>query len=358
MDTEIPPPPLKKLLPRPRAVSNRSVSFDQTVDAAFLGINGTAQPQQPLSTMRQISTASTNRWEKLSLSDIVSPMESEAETAIFRAVEAHRRQQSTTTDIILPIIPNDTVHSFEQETTPTWGLEASESDDDKKRDQYSVPSSLLGSVSIATPPKQPNNVGHSAAPPSPARSKQSTSSHARAGPPKNTTAANDSTLEGTLFGLSAAMRDIHSTSNEASALADSMESRRRRLASSDVGRPGNTGWEVEAHTRDQDALFTMQVYCFVDMSTHQTMNHFCTLHNKSPYLMAAAASTISRFGIVVEETGVKQTQRRQISTKKVMNWILKRVHPLRPPMLHQERQYRPRPLEAKLPQHGINPNNL
>jgi len=204
--------------------------------------------------MRKISTASTNRWEKLSLSDIVSPMESEAETAIFRAVEAHRRQQSTTTDIILPIIPNDTVHSFEQETTPTWGLEASESYDDEKKDQFSVPSSLLGSVSIATPPKQQNNVGYSAAPPSPARSKQSTSSHARIGPAKNTTAANDSTLEGTLFGLSAAMRDIHSTSNEASALADSMESRRRRLASSDVGRPGNTGWEVEAHTRDQDAF--------------------------------------------------------------------------------------------------------
>ena len=163
-------------------------------------------------------------------------------------------EEEEITDIILPIIPNDTVHSFEQETTPTWGLEASESDDDKKRDQYSVPSSLLGSVSIATPPKQPNNVGHSAAPPSPARSKQSTSSHARAGPPKNTTAANDSTLEGTLFGLSAAMRDIHSTSNEASALADSVGSHRRRLTSPDVGHAGNTGWEVEAHTHDQDAF--------------------------------------------------------------------------------------------------------
>mmetsp|Transcript_26351 Transcript_26351/g.44013 ORF Transcript_26351/g.44013 Transcript_26351/m.44013 type:complete len:1247 (+) Transcript_26351:137-3877(+) len=49
---------------------------------------------------------------KLDLSEIVSPMESEAETAILKALEERDRKLTRSSDAILPSVPDETLHNF------------------------------------------------------------------------------------------------------------------------------------------------------------------------------------------------------------------------------------------------------
>jgi hypothetical protein len=226
---------------------HRSVSFDKTTFIPSSGIPTMIRPE-----LLPRSNRPANLWDQISLNDIVSPMESEAETAIFRAVEAHRRQQSTATQTVLPHVPNDAVHSFEHQGASAWSLDASESFDEKK-DAYSIPSSLMGSVSSQRTLNTPvvASAGHvSEPPPSPSRSKVSIGSQGRSQPKIIATA--EQSLETKLFGLAAVMRDIHSTNHD-STLLNMVEPSRRRLASVDIGHPGAVlHQDVPIH--DQDAL--------------------------------------------------------------------------------------------------------
>jgi len=224
------------VLVRPQAIHHRSIS----------GLSGPvldSPKQQPSTTTPRptMTTAPSSRWEtaNLSLSDIVSPLESEAETAILKAVEAHRRHQSAATEIMLPNIPHDTVHAFEDPTS--WSA-PSVMEEEEKKETTSVVNSLPDGNSMATPTRVSAPTG----------SKQSTSSHAKAGQPSTVA---EVSLESTLFGLTAAMRDMHATNHDSAGFVDSSESRRRRIPTEDMDRPTtNNAWEVEAPTHDQDAF--------------------------------------------------------------------------------------------------------
>ena len=234
---------------------HRSVSFDKTTYVPSSNVPAMIRPE-----LMPRSARPPNLWDQIALDDIVSPMESEAETAIFRAVEAHRRQQSTATQTVLPHVPNDAIHTFEHQGVSAWSLDASESFDEKK-DAYSIPSSLMGSVSsqrtfttapavVATTTTSPASANVLGAPPSPTRSKVSAGSQRQSQP--KIVAPGEPSLETKLFGLAAVMRDIHST-NHSTRLLNVVEPSRRRLPSADIGHPGAVlHQDVPIH--DQDAL--------------------------------------------------------------------------------------------------------
>lgn len=182
----------------------------------------------------------TSPWEKLSLADFVSPIESEAETAILRALEDHQHEHASAHEIILPNVPDDAAHSFADISTMIvneplrFESKVAMTEGEGKKEGHNFGTLLShrpdSTSSMHTTTKTSDGVSvEFKLSPSPSRTRKSDSSskgsnlcepkafkprHLR-GLPRPTIASrneNDS-LESTLFGLTTAMREIHSTGN-------------------------------------------------------------------------------------------------------------------------------------------------
>ena len=224
----------------------------QIVDS--LGLLAASQPIQP-------APPKAMQFQNFTLADILSPIETEAETAILNAIEDHQQKQLSAREMMLPSVPDDAAHSFQESMgNETLSIEGSDpvAEADEKKDNYSVPDNcsvakkfLRGdSVSMHTPlgitkatiaetkpslsqrRRKNSDVG------SKASTKFSKPGHHRVQSRHTIASRSDqASLESTLQDLTTVMREIHSASDEPSKVTEP-SSVRRRLPSHDIGSPG------------------------------------------------------------------------------------------------------------------------
>ena len=201
-------------------------------------------PMIALQSLQEFPTK-TSPWEKFSLADFVSPIESEAETAILRALEDHQHEHAMAHEIILPNVPDDAAHSFAHiaamnvDEPLSFQSKDAVVEEEKKKNGHSDIHDLSRRTNSTssmynTTKTSKGAIVESKLSPSPSRTQKSDSGskgselcesksskprHLRAMSRHTIASRNEHTsLESTLFGLTTAMREIHSTGNEPKSL--------------------------------------------------------------------------------------------------------------------------------------------
>ena len=289
---------------------HRSVSWDQTwevnrtqaldiLQPILLGDNNPLQQAVP-EALQQVApplvvasshpapSVRINPLDTINLAEFVSPMESEAETAILRALEDHQREYTPATEMLFPNIPDDAAHSFEEmpaslDDDEPLSIEGTEDEKaEQKRIKYSRGLSRRETASVhSLTTTKPGSVG-TKTPLSPSRSKRSEpESKVKPGHHRVNTISTmneQAGLQSTLFDLTATMREIHSLEQVSLTSANDPTFNRRRLMSYDV-RSAGAAFSQEGAIDSQETFVNNANLLF-----HQHLNRNIESQQQEPLL--------------------------------------------------------------------------